>query len=429
VRDSPPNEPSHESAAWRRWSAVEPILDAALDLSHNERPAYVKKATGDDLELRGAVETLLAAADRSGDLTPGAVAVFPQLAAELTPEPPLVAQQIGPYRIVGQAGEGGMGIVYVAERADDQYHSRVALKLMRIGIRDPALIRRFLNERQILASLVHPGVARLYDGGVTADGRPWFAMELVEGTPISHFCDTKRLSVEQRLRVMLSACDAVAYAHKKSVIHRDLKPANILVDADGWLRLVDFGIAKVLEATSATPGVASVPALTPGYASPELIAGSQATAASDVYSLGVILYRLLTGRRPYRLHPRENESAAVAEAQYVAPSTMALRADPVMLLARRDSAATLRRRLRGDLDAIIAKAIARDPLRRYSSVDEFAADIRRHVEHRPVSVRSTTWVYRGAKFVRRNPIAALAIAISIVLVSVFAFFAYARPFR
>ncbi|HEY7566460.1 MAG TPA: serine/threonine-protein kinase, partial [Gemmatimonadaceae bacterium] len=382
------------------------------------RPAFLDGAIGDNLELRAAVETLLRSAESSaGTFTVGAAGAYPELVARLAAEVRPAEEQIGPYRIVGQAGEGGMGIVYIAERADEQYRSRVALKVIRAEINDPVFVRRFLDERQILASLAHPGIARLYDGGVTPDGRPWFAMELVEGMPISHYCDAKRLTVEQRLRLMLSACDAVACAHRNFVIHRDLKPFNILVDGEGRVRLVDFGIAKMLAATEAADAPASIAALTPGYASPELLRGERVSAASDVYSLGVILYRLLTGRRPFRA--AAPTAAEPLHGGFILPSEMALKSDAAMLFARQTQVRMLARKLRGDLDAIVLSATAKELNRRYAMVDDFAADIQRYLDNKPVSVRAATLWYRSGKFVRRNPIAAGAAGIISILAIAF----------
>ena len=305
--------------------------------------------------------------------------------------------RIGPYRIVGEAGHGGMGTVYLAER-DEPYHQRVALKLVRGAVSlDDHLVRRFIEERQILASLEHPRIARLLDGGITAEGLPWFALEYIEGIPIDRYVEQHRSPIEARIELFLAVCDAVQYAHRHLVVHRDLKPSNILVTADGQVKLLDFGIAKLVAGGQHAETRTGLRLMTPEYASPEQVRGEPVTVASDVYSLGVLLYELLTSRRPYRLTgpaPLELERA-VLEQEPQRPSSVA--GNP-----------RLRRRLRGDLDTIALTALRKEPARRYQSVEQLATDLTRHLTGLPVTARPDRLGYRAGKFVRRHRVGVAA---------------------
>ena len=350
--------------------------------------------------------------------------------AELMREP-----DIGPYKIIRRIGQGGMGAVYLAARADDQYQKQVAIKLVRTGMNSGFVLRRFLSERQILASLDHPNIARLLDGGTTPDGRPYFVMEYIEGEAITEYCDKNRLSTVERLKLFQKVCSAVHYAHQNLVIHRDIKPSNILVTSDGTPKLLDFGIAKLLNPETAdqaaeTTGTASG-MMTPVYASPEQARGQSVTTASDVYSLGVLLYQLLTGHRPYRItsllaHEIIN---AILEQQPEKPSTAINRTEtlpgtdgtgsakltPEMVSRTRDGQVDkLRRKLSGDIDNIVLKAMRKEPERRYASVDQFSNDITRHLEGLPVIARKDTLLYRSAKFIKRNKAAMLAAVLILV---------------
>jgi non-specific serine/threonine protein kinase/serine/threonine-protein kinase len=380
-----------------RFQRCEELFHAASALSPGERDAFLRARCVDDPELRGEVERLLTAHARAADFI-----ASPAIAAarDWTPaEERLDGRMVGPYRVVREIGRGGMGAVYLAERADGQYQQRVALKVIKRGMDTEQVLARFRAERQILASLDHPNIARLLDGGSTEQGVPFFAMEYIEGEAIDAWAEQRALSVDQRLRLFLQVCDAVAYAHQHLVVHRDIKPLNILVTPDGTPKLLDFGIAKVLHegADEQTSTVTGMRLLTPEYASPEQVEGRHATTVSDVYALGVVLYELLTGRSPYRARSRSplDVVEAVRTTDPERPSAVG-------------STEKLRRRLRGDLDIILLTALRKEPPRRYQSVERFAGDVRRHLDGLPVRARPDTFGYRAGKFVRRNkvPVAA-----------------------
>ena len=416
---------SPSNAQWGRWSVIEPIFDAVLDLPPAERAVYLDSVTTGDPELRKAVESLLASIEGSaGYLSRPAAAAYPALFEATTLEQERSGTMIGPYRLVREAGHGGMGTVYVAERADDQYQGRVALKVLR-GNHDPALVRRFLGERQILATLTHPRIARLYDGGLTADGQPWFAMELVEGTPLTAYCDGERKSIEERLRLFVAVCGAVAFAHRNLVVHRDLKPSNILVNAAGEVTLLDFGIAKVLGTSTALEDGLTLTGqqlMTPDYASPEQVRGDAITTATDVYSLGVVLCELLCGARPHARNgrPLHEVTRAVLEDDPESPSVVIARAAVPVLESRRGTRRSLTNRLRGDLDTIVLKALEKQVERRYNSVEQFASDVTRWLDGLPILARPATPAYRAAKLIRRHPLGVAATTIVLLLLVSFA---------
>jgi non-specific serine/threonine protein kinase/serine/threonine-protein kinase len=388
-----------------RFQRCEELFHSARALAGAAREAFLQEACAGDQDQRREVERLLAAHDRAGSFIEAPAVPLPPAWGD--PEESWSGRRVGPYAVVREIGRGGMGAVYLAERADGQYQVRVALKLIKRGMDTEQVLARFRAERQILASLDHPNIARLLDGGSTAQGVPFFAMEYIEGEPIDAYAARRVLSVEDRLRLFLPVCGAVAYAHQHLVVHRDIKPLNILVTPDGVPKLLDFGIAKVLQdGAEETSTVTGMRLLTPEYASPEQVEGRHATTVSDVYSLGVVLYELLTGRLPYRF--RSRTPLDVVEAVRTT--------DP-----DRPSAAggsdKLRRRLRGDLDTILLTALRKEPDRRYSSVEQLAADLRRHLEGLPVRARPDTFGYRAGKFVRRNrvPVAAgVAVALALV---------------
>jgi eukaryotic-like serine/threonine-protein kinase len=329
-----------------------------------------------------------------------------------------------------------MGTVFLASRADDQYRKAVAIKLIRRGMDTDSILSRFRHERQILASLDHPNIARLLEGGTTEDGLPYFVMEHIEGQPIDEFCDSRKLATVERLKLFRTVCSAVHYAHQNLIVHRDLKPGNILVNPEGTPKLLDFGIAKLLKpemyAQTIAPTETMIRPMTPDYASPEQVRGQPVTTASDVYSLGVLLYELLTGHRPYRIkgsNPEEIERA-ICDQEPERPSTAITRkvetssADGVTLVTltpesvsrKRDSQPDrLRRKLAGDLDNIVLMAMRKEPQRRYASVEQFSEDLRRHIEGLPVIARKDTFAYRAGKFVKRHKVGVAAVAAFIVL--------------
>jgi eukaryotic-like serine/threonine-protein kinase len=391
------------------------LFGAALDLPPEERAAFVERACADDAELCAEVGRLLGFHRRAdGFLNTSAVELAaPMLRDAGLLEPAAAPARIGPFRVVRELGRGGMGTVYVAERDDGQFEQRVALKLIRDSGAGPGAVRRFLEERQILALLQHPGIARLMDGGITADGQPYFAMELVEGEAIDRYCDNGALSIERRLELFGKVCDAVQYAHRHLVVHRDLKPANILVTADGQVKLLDFGIAKLLEPVQGTtesgvdPTRTGVLPMTPEYAAPEQVRGEPVSTATDLYALGVVLYALLTGRRPYEvrgLPPAEVERIVCG---FDPPRPSATFAAADVDAARRAQARggtpdRIRRRLRGDLDLIVLMALRKEPERRYPSAAALVEDLRRFRAGRTVLARPDSAAYRIRRFVGRN---------------------------
>jgi serine/threonine protein kinase len=375
------------------WEQVQEIFFAAADLPSAEQHRFLDVACSGNPDLRRDVNSLLAA-DRSHshdfDL---AVEVAAQ---QMLGADPLIGARFGPWRVSREIGRGGMGIVYLVIRDDAQFQMQAALKLIRAGMDTAELLLRFRHERQILASLDHPYIARLIDGGTTPEGRPFLVMDYVEGLRIDHWCRGREFGVEDRCRLFLKVCEAVSYAHRCLVVHRDLKPGNILIAADGSPKLLDFGVAKLLAADRDPALTATGPALTPDYASPEQILGQPITTAADIYSLGAILYKLLSGAKPHRL-----DSATPAEVERAVCQTAIPR--PSAAVDRRlPNAARLGQRLSGDLDNIVMKALRKEPERRYSSVDQFADDIRRHLDGRPVRARQNSVVYRTRKFVWRR---------------------------
>ena len=395
------------------WPTVSKLLDELLDLPSPEREAWIVRLPADMDRFRSTLRELLAlhAKVDSDDF----LATLPKLTAvglatELpqTGEGATTSLRIGPYRLLRELGRGGMAVVWLAERADGQFTRTVALKVplpLRPG-RD--LAQRFTRERDILARLEHPHIARFYDAGVASDGTPYLAMEYVEGQPIDAYCDVRRLDVHARLFLFRQVLDAVQFAHARLVIHRDLKPSNILVTAEGQVRLLDFGIAKLLgnDESVAETQLTQVMgrALTPSYASPEQIKGESLITASDIYSLGVVLYELLTGARPYKLKansPAQLEQA-VAEAEVVRPSSAVTEAAAA---ARGVTVSKLARTLRGDLDTILLKALRKDVADRYATVATFSEDLQRYAAGEPVLAQPDRVAYRVRKFVERNTLA------------------------
>jgi len=379
-----------------RWQKVREVFGEALELPADERSAHLEHACGGDEELRLEVERLLGAmAEADGFLEEPLV---PR--SEGSPARDLyLGREVGAYRLVEHLGRGGMGVVYLATRSDEAFEKEVAIKLLPANCASEELVRRFRSERQILAGLEHPNIARLLDGGTTADGLPYLVMEYVDGLAIDDYCDLHGLGIRRRLELFCGVCSAIHFAHQHLVVHRDVKPSNVLVTADGVPKLLDFGIAKLLQPELAAqalgpraPGTATAQrVLTPKYASPEQIEGAAITTASDVYSLGVLLYKLLGGRLPYRL-----------ETDSVAELVRAICEDPPQPLGR-DQPLKLRRGLEGDVENIVAKALRKEPQKRYNSAQQFAEDIRNHLEGRPILARRGSFTYKARKFVGRNP--------------------------
>jgi eukaryotic-like serine/threonine-protein kinase len=377
------------------WEQVRTLFHATVDLAPADRAPLL--AGCGDSNLRAEVERLLAQNDASAGFLERSVWDLVD-----TADAKWEHVLIGPYRVVRQLGHGGMGTVFLASREDAEFEQRVAIKLVRRGSGTEALLQRFRQERQILAALEHPNIAHLLDGGTTAGGVPYLVMEYVEGTPIDEYCREHNLPIDARLRLFLQLCDAVQYAHRGLVIHRDIKPANVLVTADGIPKLLDFGIAKL---TSAQTDGSVTGLMTPDYASPEQLAGKLVTTATDVYSLGLLLFELLTGKRPFENIQRTSETEPPR-----ASSVSGLRA------------------LRGDLDRILLVALDPDPDRRYASVEKLADDVRRHLDGHPVAARGASLGYRTAKFVRRNKLFVAAAAVA-VIVAIVAFLAVLQQKR
>jgi len=374
---------------------IEEIFLQAADVPTSERAVLLDRMCGGDTEIRTEVESLLRA-DTTGESAVCA-AIESEVASMLNESSP-VDTRLGPYRLLKEIGRGGMGTVYLAERADGQFQKQVAVKMVRPDMDTEFILARFRRERQVLGRLDHPNIGRLLDGGTATNGTPYFVMEYIDGGWITRYCESKGLDVEERVRLFLHICSAVHYAHLHFVVHRDLKPGNILVDSKGEPKLLDFGICKLLYRAAEDDGTKTIGTalLTPQYACPEQVRGEPVTIASDVYSLGAVLYELLTGMRPHvfpELTPLVIEQV-VCEQDVIAPSEV----------VRRDNK-KLAARLRGDLDTIVLRAMHKDPSRRYETVERFAEDIRRYLSDEPITARPDDFVYRSRKFLRRNRLA------------------------
>jgi len=442
------------------WERAKELFEAALELEPSQRSSFLA-ANCHDVSLRQQVETLLIDYQAAGSFLdnpalnsseipiervsglPSSEEHHVRATSEET-EDTLINRRLGDYKLVRRVGRGGMAAVFLGVRADEEYQKEVAVKLVQPGLDSQDVLTRFRNERQTLAGLDHPNIVRLLDGGSTREGLPFLVMEYVEGSPIDAYCDQHKLSVDGRLRLFSEVCSAVQYAHEKLVIHRDLKPSNILVVADGTPKLLDFGIAKVLNpepsAQTSLATQTSLRCMTPAYASPEQMRGKSVTPETDVYSLGVVLYELLTGHRPYRLtqHSPAEIERAICEQEPETPSTAISRVEndttpdgkpitktpELVSLTREGQPDKLRRRLRGDLDNIVLKALQKEPQQRYGSVAEFWQDIDRHLQHQPIKARPSTFAYRVSKFAQRRKTEVTAIFAVLVVIAAGASFAF-----
>ena len=381
-----------------KWNLVKDIFSEAVELLPHERSSFIEgRSRGDETVVQEVNALLQSDEEAQAFIEEPAVDISRLLADETE----LAGKKIGPYLIEAEVGRGGMGAVYKAIRSDEHFEKRVAIKLIKRGFDTDDIIKRFRHERQILAALDHPNITRLLDGGATEDGLPYLVMDFVEGLPLSKYCQKTHLPLKDRLRLFLDVCSAVTYAHQNLIVHRDIKPSNILVTEAGVPKLLDFGIAKLIAPNNVghTHGKSATQMMTPEYASPEQILGQPVTTAADIYSLGVVLYELLTGRRPYKLksnNPLEL-TKIITDSSPPRPSLI------VTLGGRRDlSRNIVSSELRGDLDNIILMAIRKEPNRRYSSVEQFAADVERHLNGMPVIARQDTLGYRATKFIQRN---------------------------
>jgi serine/threonine protein kinase len=405
------------------WARVKALFQQALDLSAAEREAFVSRECGEDKELHDEVQSMLAAMVAHTTRLQGD-------ARELLDGPgdaPSLPPNIGPFRPTALIGRGGMGVVYRAQRDVDGGIQVVALKLIAAGFSEPALIRRFERERSILARLQHPNIAHFIDGGMTADGSPWLAMQYIDGQDLLRWCDARRLTPRDRVALFLQVIDAVAFAHRNLIVHRDIKPSNILVDATGHVRLLDFGIAKLLDevADPALTGTAAAP-MTPEYAAPEQILGGNASTATDVHALGVVLFELLCGRLPYVIGSGRHVAAAICEQEpHRLRQALSRRedassrrnAEPADIARQRAvSVQELRRTFDRDLEQIVATAVARAPDERYGNVEAFGDDLRAWIDDRPLRSRPTGWIGRTRKFVRRHGVG-VAVSASLMVVA------------
>jgi serine/threonine protein kinase/tetratricopeptide (TPR) repeat protein len=392
-----------------RLARMQECFERALELETEPRNEFLGTLEVEDADLAIRVRGLLDAHAQTERGFESPVSLEFEIDDDGTD--PWIGRRVGVYEITRRIGVGGMGAVYEAVRKDDQFRKRVAIKLLRAQAVGDSAVRRFRRERQILATLEHPHIARLLDGGVTPDGHPFFAMEYVEGEPLTVFCDSRALPITARLELFRQVCSAVQFAHQSLVVHRDLKPANILVSADGQVKLLDFGIASLLPsaldgAEEETLTRAGARALTPGYASPEQLLGLPIGTRSDVYSLGVVLYELLCGKRPFESRDRHSD------AEPARPSA-AITAERLDRLSER-SGDRARTRIAGDLDAIVLKALRTEPERRYGSADELSADIRNHLAGLPVSARPDSLGYRFGKLLRRRRAESVAVALTFI---------------
>lgn len=413
-----------------RWLKIKELLIAAENIYPGDRDAFLREACGSDQNLQAEVQSLLAADDGGVESRFSATGLLCEAGLGPAQADPMVGRRVSSYEVVQRIGHGGMALVYRAVRADDAYRKQVAIKIVRVELDRAEVLNRFRNERHTLAGLDHPNIVRLIDGGSTTEGLPYLVMDHIEGTPIDEYCDSHELPIDKRLRLFCTVCAAVQYAHQNLVVHRDLKPSNILVTAEGVPKLLDFGIAKVLHPDPSTQALrvtqTGTRRMTPAYASPEQVRGEPVTPASDIYSLGVVLYELLTGHRPYKLkeptpgemeqaiceQEPENPSTAVnrVETETLPDGTTVSKTPELVSKTREGELEKLRRCLRGDLDNIVLMTLHKVPKRRYLSIRDLAEDIQRHLDHLPVRARRSTLTYRTSKFVRRHTVEMIAAA-------------------
>lgn len=391
-----------------RLNKLRELFDEASNLGADERELYLNQKCVNDSELKKEIISLFDSLGNTKDFLEEPLTVVEQNKSGFID--PYIGKQIGNYIIDGEAGVGGMGLVYSGKRNDKEFEHKVAIKILKHGITSEYLLKRFQIERQTLANLQHKNIARLLDGGRTTDGLPYLVMEFIDGTPITEFCNRENLSIQARLKIFRKVCEAVQYAHQNLVIHRDLKPGNILVTKDGVPKLLDFGIAKLIDEdlVDVTEGLTGTGVwhLTPEYASPEQIKGEKITTASDVYSLGVLLYQILTGLQPYKITNSLPAaiSKIITEEKIQKPSEKVkdkseTHIELTLLLSDKIS-----NQLKGDLDNIVSKAMHKDPSRRYVSVEQFSEDIRRHLSGLPVIAQKDTKAYRISKFIKRHKV-------------------------
>ncbi len=411
-----------------RYNQIQMLFDKAVELESGKREEYLKQECGNDRELYDEVMSLLSADEKSHSIFSGS-------AADYIPADKIIIEGriFGNYRAVRQIGTGGMGTVFLAERADGVYEQKVALKIVKPGMNTGEIISRFESERQILARLQHPNIARLIDGGISDTGLPYFTMEYVEGKPITEYCDDKNLSIENRLKLFKKVCEAVLYAHQNLVIHRDIKPGNILVKGDGTVKLLDFGIAKVFveEENQESLTLTGMRVMTPEYASPEQVRGEPVSTATDIYSLGIILYQLLSGCPPYEIRATsalelekaicltepQKPSIIITKVSYPGSGDASKTSTGYITSKRSTSLAKLRKRISGDLDNICLTAIRKEPERRYASIAQFISDIENHLNGLPVSARKSTAAYRTRKFIQRHKTGVFAAAAALIIIA------------
>jgi serine/threonine-protein kinase len=391
-----------------RLNKVRELFDEASNLSAEERELYLTSKCADDPELKKEVQSLFNSFENTKDFLEEPLTIVEQNKSNFVD--PYIGKQIGNYIIDGEAGIGGMGIVYTGKRNDKEFEQKVAIKILKHGITSEYLLKRFQIERQTLANLQHQNIARLLDGGRTSDGLPYLVMEFVDGIPITEYCNENKLDIAKRLNLFREVCTAVQYAHQNLVIHRDLKPGNILVTKDGIPKLLDFGIAKLIdeELVDNNEGLTrtGVWHLTPEYASPEQIKGEKITTASDIYSLGVLLYQILTGIQPYNITNNSPSaiSKVITEERILKPSERIIQSSKIKANDQFINPDKISANLKGDLDNIVLKAMHKDPLKRYVSVEQFSEDIRRHLIGLPVIAQKDSASYRLSKFIQRHKV-------------------------